>query len=42
VIGFEWYLARVALDASRSAAALVVLVDLVLGALIDWSSSSLY
>jgi hypothetical protein len=42
VLGFEWYLARVALDATRSAAALVVLVDLALGALIDWSSSSLY
>jgi hypothetical protein len=42
VLGFEWYLARVALGTSRSAAALVVLVDLVLGALIDWSSGSLY
>jgi hypothetical protein len=42
VIGFEWYLARVALAATRSAAALVVLVDLALGALIDWSASSLY
>lgn len=42
VLGFEWYLARVALDTTRSAAALVVLVDLVLGALIDWSTGSLY
>jgi hypothetical protein len=42
VVGFEWYLARVALDTTRSAAALVVLVDLVLGALIDWSAGSLY
>jgi hypothetical protein len=42
VLGFEWYLARVALDTTRSAAALVVLVDLVLGALIDWASGSLY
>lgn len=42
VLGFEWYLARVALDTSRGGAALVVLVDLVLGALIDWASGSLY
>jgi hypothetical protein len=42
VLGFEWYLARVAFDTTRAAAALVVLVDLVLGALIDWASASLY
>jgi hypothetical protein len=42
VLAFEWYLARVALDTTRSAAALVVLVDLVLGALIDAASGSLY
>jgi hypothetical protein len=42
VLAFEWYLARVALDTTRSAAALVVLVDLVLGALIDSASGSLY
>jgi hypothetical protein len=42
VLGFEWYLARVALAASRAAAALVVAVDLVLGALIDGFSNLLY
>jgi hypothetical protein len=42
VLGFEWYLARVALDTTRTAAALVVLVDILLGALIDWSAGSLY
>jgi hypothetical protein len=42
VLAFEWYLARVAFDTGRAAAALVVLVDLVLGALIDWASGSLY
>jgi hypothetical protein len=42
VLGYEWYLARVALDITRSAAVLVVFVDLVLGALIDWSAGSLY
>lgn len=42
VLAFEWYLARIALDTTRAAAALVVLVDLVLGAAIDWASASLY
>jgi hypothetical protein len=42
VIGFEWYLARVALDTSRLSAVLVVLLDLALGSLIDWSAGSLY
>ena len=42
VLGFEWYLARVALDTTRAAAALVVLVDFMLGALIDGSAGSLY
>jgi hypothetical protein len=42
VLGYEWYLARVALETTRSAAALVVFVDLALGALIDWSAGSLY
>jgi hypothetical protein len=42
VLGFEWYLARIALDTTRSAATLVIVVDLVLGALIDWSSGNLY
>jgi hypothetical protein len=41
-LGFEWYLARVALDTTRAAAALVVLVDFMLGALIDGSAGSLY
>jgi hypothetical protein len=42
VLGFEWYLARVALDATRVMAAFVVVIDLVLGALIDWTAASLY
>ena len=42
VLGFEWYLARIALDTTRSAATLVIIVDLVLGALIDWSAGNLY
>jgi hypothetical protein len=42
VLGFEWYLARVALETTRLAAALVVIVDIMLGALIDWSAGGLY
>ena len=42
VLGFEWFLARIALDTTRVAAALVVAVDLLLGAVIDWSAAGLY
>jgi hypothetical protein len=42
VLGYEWYLARVAFDTTRLAATLIIVVDLVLGALIDWSAGSLY
>jgi hypothetical protein len=42
VLGFEWFLTRVALDTTRAAAALVVAVDLLLGAVIDWSAAGLY
>jgi hypothetical protein len=42
LLGFEWYLARVALDTTRAAAGLVVFVDFILDALIDWSAGSLY
>jgi hypothetical protein len=42
VLVYEWYIARVALETSRSAATLVVLVDLVLGVLITRAAGSLY
>jgi hypothetical protein len=42
VLAYEWYIARVALETSRSAATLVVLVDLVLGVLITRAAGSLY
>lgn len=42
VLGYEWYLARIAFDTTRLAATLIIVVDLVLGALIDWSAGSLY
>src|SRR5216683_2675925 len=42
VLVYEWFIARVALDATASAAAFVVFVDLVLGALISHVASSLY
>jgi hypothetical protein len=42
VLVYEWFIARVALDTTASAAALVVFVDLVLGALISHVASSLY
>jgi hypothetical protein len=42
VLGYEWYLARVAFETTRFAATLIVLVDLLLGAVIDWSAGSLY
>jgi hypothetical protein len=42
VLVYEWFIARVALDTTASAAAFVVFVDLVLGALISHVASSLY
>ena len=42
VLAYEWFVARVALETTASAAALVVLVDLVLGVLISHVASSLY
>lgn len=42
VLVYEWYIARVALETSRSAATLVVLVDLVLGVLITRVAGGLY
>jgi len=39
---YEWYIARVALDTTGAAAALVVLVDLVLGAFISRVVGTLY
>ena len=42
VLGYEWFIARVALETTAAAAALVVLVDLVLGVLISHVASSLY
>jgi hypothetical protein len=42
VLVYEWYIARVALDATAPAAALVVFVDLVLGALISHVANTLY
>ncbi len=42
VLVYEWYIARVALDISGSAAALIVVVDLALGIVIDRAAGSLY
>lgn len=42
VLVYEWFVARVALDTTASAAAFVVFVDLVLGVLISHVASSLY
>jgi hypothetical protein len=39
---YEWYIARIALETTGSAAALVVLVDLVLGVALSRVSGSLY
>jgi hypothetical protein len=39
---YEWFIARVALDTTTSTAALIVLVDLLLGVLISHVASSLY
>jgi hypothetical protein len=42
VLIYEWYIARVALDTTASAAAFIVFVDLVLGGLISHVASTLY
>jgi biotin transporter BioY len=42
VLVYEWYIARVALEASGVAATLVVLVDLVLGVIVSRAAGSLY
>lgn len=42
VLVYEWYIARVALETSATAATMVVLVDLVLGMLVTRTASSLY
>jgi hypothetical protein len=42
VLVYEWFIARVALDATASTAALVVFVDLFLGVLISHIAGSLY
>jgi hypothetical protein len=42
VLVYEWYIAWVALATSRTGAVFVVMVDLVLGMLIDHASTSLY
>jgi hypothetical protein len=42
VVVYEWFIARVALDTTASAAAFIVFVDLILGALISHVASSLY
>jgi hypothetical protein len=42
VVVYEWFIARVALDTTVYAAAFIVFVDLILGALISHVASSLY
>jgi hypothetical protein len=42
VLVYEWFIARVALDTTASAAAFVVFVDLLLGVLISHVASGLY
>ena len=42
VLVYEWFIARVSLETTASAAAFVVLVDLVLGALVNHVASGLY
>jgi hypothetical protein len=39
---YEWFIARVALDTTGLVAALVVLLDLVLGVVISHAAGSLY
>jgi hypothetical protein len=42
VLLYEWFIARAALETSRSAAALVVLVDVVLGAVVARAAANFY
>jgi hypothetical protein len=42
VLGYEWFIARVALDISGAAAVMIVLVDLVLGVLISRATDALH
>jgi hypothetical protein len=42
VLLYEWYIARVALDTTAYAAAFIVFVDLILGALINHVAATLY
>jgi hypothetical protein len=42
VLVYEWFIARVALEVTAAAAALVVLVDLILGVLVSTVASTLY
>ncbi len=42
VLVYEWYIARVALETSRAAATLIVLVDLILGVLVTRAAVGLY
>jgi hypothetical protein len=42
VLGYEWFIARVALDISATAAVMIVLVDLVLGVLISRAADALH
>ncbi len=42
VLVYEWYIARVALDTTGAAAALIVVVDVILGVVIDRAAGSLY
>jgi hypothetical protein len=42
VLAYEWFLARVSLEIPGPAAALVVVIDVVLGVVIDWVATSLY
>jgi len=42
VLVYEWFIARVALDTTTAAAALIVVVDLILGVLVSNIAGSLY
>jgi hypothetical protein len=42
VLVYEWYIARIALDTTGSAAAFIVLVDVALGVVVNHVASSLY
>ena len=42
VLGYEWFIARVALDISATAAVMIVLVDLVLGTIVSRAAEALH